>query len=115
MQRKTNRSFIPNFHTVFHALPDIDCTAVFHIDYFEVFAVSKRVFTYFLERAGKHDLFDSATMETLFSDILHAVRNPNAFEISDATERLLLNSLQRSRQLDTTQCTVKKSTFPQFL
>lgn len=115
MRWKTNRSLMSNFHVVFHALPDIECTAVFHIDYFEAFAVGERVFTYFLERTGKHDLFDSATMEAIFSDILHAVQNPNTFKICDTAERLLLNSLQRSRQLDTSQGTVKKSTFSQCL
>ena len=115
MQRKTNRSLIPNFHVVFHALPDIDCTAVFHIDYFEAFAVGERVFTYFLERAGKHDLFDFTVVETVLSDMCYAVRNPNTFESCDTAERLLLDPLQRSWQLDVNQRTVPKSTFSQFL
>ena len=97
-------------------LSDVECTVVFHIDNFEILTVSKCVFTYFLERAGKRDFFDSTTPETLSSDALHAVRNYNTSELLTVIKCPFFESLQRRWKFDALYRTlIENTSFPVIL
>ena len=86
-------SLAAHVNTIIHILPDVECTILFHPNYFESEAVLKCVFTYFFKRGWKRDLFDPTVPKTIFSDILYSVRDLYAFEVLAVIKCLLFDSL----------------------
>ena len=94
-------SLLTYFHVVSHIFFDVDRAAFLHPDRLEFAAAHKGVFTNLLERAGERYFFDLAIRETLFPDVLHAIRDLDASETVAVREHPCLNPLQRRRELDT--------------
>ena len=92
---------LTHFHVVSHIFLDADRAAFLHPDRLEFATARKCIFTDLLERAGERDFFNLAIRETLFSDVLHAIRDLDASETVSVREHPCLNPFQRRREFDT--------------
>lgn len=89
---KCKHSLAAHLRIFAHVLP-VERAALLNPSSFETLAVSERAVTYLPECARKRDFFGSAVLETIYSDVLYAVRNFKSFEILAAIKCLLFDSL----------------------
>ena len=111
---KTNASLILHFHVITHILSDVERATLLNKNRSEIGTTVECAARYSLERAGKRNLFDLTETETVFPDVLHAVRNFNSLEILAPAERRSLDPLQRGRKCNIFNRTLIKSRISKF-
>ena len=79
-------SLVAHVH-IFNVLSDVERAVFPYPNCSEISTEIERAFTYLLERAGKCDFPNSTLTKTVFSNVLHALRNFNALEILAVLER----------------------------
>lgn len=110
MRYNVKNSFSLYLHVAAHILSDVERTALPHLYRTEFRTVIKRALSDLHQRAGEHYLPDTAAAETLFADVLYAVRDLDILEILTTPESPGLDPLQRGGKFDALYRALRENT-----
>ena len=102
-------------HRTAHALLDVECATLLHINCFKTGTASKCIFSYLFERVRKRDLLDSTELKAFFSNRLHAIWDFDTFKIITFVKCPALDPFQFGRKQNALYRTVIESTFSYFI